>query len=69
MKVEFHDVGRSKSNWSAECKEITYNWLYNQVKAHGVLSSSSLDFEYDEENDVGKIYAGFYVIGTFRCED
>ena len=68
MTVEFNEVGRAKANWSAECEEITYDWLYKQVKAHGVLSSRSLDFAYDEEKNVGKIYAGFYVIGIFKCE-
>lgn len=68
MTVEFNEVGRSKANWSAECKKLTHGWLYDQVRAHGVLSKSSLDFEYDEENNVGKIYAGFYVVGTFKCE-
>lgn len=61
--VVFENVGRRKETWSAQCKESLtdeelYNFMYSQVKKHGVMSD-------DIEFLGGVIYAGFHAIGTF----
>lgn len=64
MKVQFIDVGRNKANWEADCEKIDYEFLYKQMKKHGVLSRG-IDFE-EVGTGVGIIYAGFRPIGRFK---
>lgn len=64
MKVEFIDVGRGKANWKVMCKTPDYDFLYKQVKSHGVASE---DLSFVEVGiGVGKIFAGFRPIGMYR---
>ncbi|MDF2815719.1 MAG: hypothetical protein K0Q81_1919 [Paenibacillus sp.] len=62
MQVKFIDVGRNNKSWEAECNgELTYKFLYGQVKKNGDVVSSGLDF-----TDDGAILAGFRTIGRFE---
>lgn len=61
MKVKFIDVGRNNKNWEAETDNVDYDWLYAQVKKHGMVMSSNLNF-----SDQGTIFAGFQNIGKFE---
>ena len=69
MIVSFHNVGRGKASWKAECSELDYDWFYSQVKRNSDVMSSDLEFclkENDEKS--GVIFAGFHNIGTFTIE-
>lgn len=68
MKVYFENVGHSNASWQAEVKgELTYDWLYKQVKPH--LLSRGIDFYLDGEGK-GKIVVGYVrTVGTFRIEE
>lgn len=62
MKVRFINVGKDKKSWEAETDgELSYNWLYGQVKKHSALFSSGIDFYED-----GSITAGFRTVGRFE---
>ena len=62
IRVKFIEVGRGNKTWEADCpNEITYQWLYNQVKSRGGVMSSNLFF-----SDSGTIFAGFHPIGKFE---
>lgn len=67
IKVHFKDVGRSKACWDAECKELDYDWLYEQVRPH--LASRYLDFTVAEDVNSGTIWAGFHNVGDFEFEE
>lgn len=43
MKIKFENVGHMKVSWEASCDKLDYDWLYKQVKSHGVMSRE-LDF-------------------------
>lgn len=67
MKVNFKNVGYSNASWSAECKELTEDWIYKQVKKY--CMSKNLFVLYDEEKNEGVIFGGLRVIGEFSVED
>lgn len=69
MKVFFENVGYGNASWQAELNgELTYEWLYGQVK--GKCMSRDIDFALEKENPKnGVILAGFHKIGSFRIED
>ena len=56
--VVFKNVGRRKETWSAKCEEITYDFMFREVKKHGVMSNN-IEFL------GGVIFAGIHNIGTF----
>lgn len=60
MKVKFKEIGRNKDNWESECEELTYEWLYSQVKRY--LMSDNIDFSEDGTVLVG----GFRPVGKFE---
>ena len=60
--VIFKEVGRRNDSWSAQTNEITYDFMFGQVKKHGVMSSD-IDFIN------GRIYAGFHCIGTYEIKE
>lgn len=63
--VYFERVGNSNANFVREYeKELTYEWLYRQVKPYCMLQN--LDFSYNEETYEGLIFGGFHTIGGFR---
>jgi hypothetical protein len=62
MIVKFKDVGRNKKSWEAHCDgELTYKFMYGQVKSNAAIMSSDLEF-----GDNGTIFAGFRSVGTFE---
>lgn len=61
MQIKFIDVGRNKRNWEVECAELTYDFMYGQVKLVGGLLSQDIDFM-----DDGRIIAGFRTVGKFK---
>lgn len=69
MKVIFENVGYGNASWQAELNgELTYEWLYGQVK--GKCMSRDIDFMLEKaDNKKGVICAGFHKIGTFRIEE
>ena len=54
--VVFKNVGRRKESWSVQCEEITYDFMFREVKKHGIMS----DFI---EFLGGVIYAGVHAVG------
>lgn len=72
MKIKFIEVGRNNATWESECTansvdELEYDWLYSQVKKHGMVMSNDLDFLLNKENMTeGIITAGFHTIGKFK---
>lgn len=61
-RVKFINVGREKKNWEAECEgDLTYQWLFGQVKKQRALVSNDIDFYKD-----GRITAGFRTVGRFE---
>ncbi len=67
MKVHFEKVGYANKNFSRECRgELTYDWLYEQVKPH--CMSRNISFSYNKETGVGHIFGGYQTIGGFRTE-
>lgn len=67
MEVKFINVGRSKTSWTAKINnisELTYDWLYKQVKKH--LMSTSIDFQFDDISNTGCVYAGVRNVGKFE---
>lgn len=51
MKVHFEKVGYANKNFSRECRgELTYDWLYEQVKPH--CMSRNISFSYNKETGV-----------------
>lgn len=64
MNVIFNNVGREKKTWVARCEgEVTYDWMYRQVKKHGMVMSRDIDF-----TDSGKILAGMRPIGEYNID-
>lgn len=63
ITVKFTNVGRGKKTWTAikEKGELTYNWLYKQIKEQQALMSSDIDFL-----DDGTILAGFRDVGKYQ---
>lgn len=62
MRVKFIDVGRDKKSWEAETDgELTYSWLFGQVKKRGSLLSSGIDFYED-----GSITSVFRTVGRYE---
>ena len=66
VTVAFESVGAGKVSWKATAKELTYKWLYKEVKSIGMVMSRDLDFPYDEETNTGAVVAGFRIIGKFH---
>jgi len=64
IMVKFVDVGVNKLSWTATCKEISFDWLYKQIKSKGALMSSEISF-YNEHGS-GIIYAGLRAVGRFE---
>jgi len=64
ITVKFIDVGQEKRNWTSTCAEISFNWLYRQVKSNGALMSGDLSFK--NEHGKGTIYEGFCAVGRFE---
>lgn len=65
MKVIFKIVGRNKRKWSRAMKRLDYSSMLQEVKEHADLTSNNLDVAYDDTENVGIIYAGNEVAGTF----
>lgn len=63
VNVTFTDVGRGKASWSATCEEVTFDWLYDQVKSKAMVLSTELNF-----SEEGTIFAGFHPIGKFQVD-
>lgn len=61
LSVEFKEVGRYKKSWLATTKNITNNWIRNQIKNNAKVLSNDLFF-----TDSGFIFAGKKNIGTFK---
>lgn len=60
--VKFTDVGGRKMNWEAQLLgELTYEFLYGQIRKKGALYSSGIEFTTD-----GAIIAGFRTVGRFE---
>lgn len=62
MKVKFTDVGGSKKSWEATYKdELTYTFLYKQVKRNAAIMSNEISF-----TEYGEIVAGIRVVGKYE---
>lgn len=61
MRIKFVDVGRNKRNWEVECAELTYDFMYKQVKSMSGILSQEVDFM-----DNGSILVGFRSVGKFE---
>lgn len=59
--VEFKEVGRYRKSWFATTKNITNNWLRNQIKNNAKVLSNDLFF-----TDSGFIFAGAKNIGIYK---
>lgn len=67
FKVNFINIGYSNQSFIRLCKsELTYEWLYKQVKPY--IMSRNVSFSYDEETNKGYIFGGFHTIGEFEVE-
>ena len=69
MKIQFKNVGRGKSRWTADIDtsgsaEEIWSAIMSEVKAHGQLMSNEIDVSWNTDF-TGKIYAGFHKVGEF----
>lgn len=67
MILFFKDIGHSKACFKKQAPaEITYDWLYNQVKPY--LFSNNLDFLENSKGTV-TVFAGMQTVGEIIIEE
>jgi hypothetical protein len=62
MIIQFTNVGPAKQSWQAELPDAESVTLYREVKRQKCLGSRGIDFDFDETEQLGRIY-----VGGFRC--
>lgn len=66
MIVKFVEVGRGRLDWEQELPNIEEATVIDAVRRRVVLMSREVSATYEAADNVGIIYAGAHMIGTFR---
>ncbi len=65
MQVTFQILRGKVSKWRRAMKRLDYSSMLQEVKNHTDITPTNLDVGYDDSENVGIIYAGTEVAGTF----
>lgn len=65
MEIIFETVGRNHRTWRRAMQRLDYSSMLQEVKEHTDITSANLDVGYDDSENVGIIYAGNEIAGTF----
>lgn len=63
MLVKFKNIGRNNISFDRQTKEITYEWLLEQVKPY--LLSPNIDFDYNQKGTI-TVFAGMQTVGEIE---
>lgn len=63
MKLKFINIGRNNANFERSTKELTYEWLLQQVKPY--LLSHNIDFEENRSGTI-TVFAGMQTVGEIE---
>lgn len=67
LKIKFMNVGNQKLSWTADIKTLTSDVLVRQIARKGALYNPTIDFQFNEETQEGKVLIAVVgVVGEFK---
>lgn len=68
MKINFFNLGRSNTTFSTTIASLDHANLEAAARSQCRIMSSDLDFNINEEESAGTVFAGVQNIGSFTLE-
>lgn len=69
MDIVFKITGRDKCRWKRAVTHLDYSWVIQEIIQHSSLLTSSIDIAYDDKENMGLIFSGKDVAGSFSVEE
>jgi hypothetical protein len=65
----FEKVGRGKRSWKSITDDVTDHWIVSEIRKHGGLMSSDIDYGIADDGASGIVLVGMVrPVGTFTIE-